>query len=356
MFRSVLLRFKNEAIQLIIVSVIALSIILFGWNHFINTEFYSIILNFLHQQVGYFTQLISGLSDMPVTFDSSSGYLINALNLWDVILPLGAFPVYFALIIFVFVLPPKKYYTVLIYIFSTAAFIILRSTIIMLFKIYLTSTAHYAWIAFIDTTIYLPAYFWIVYLIESNNLHRYYSIKINTEIKRISYFTVQQIALFLILFNSLPRIILQYSGNAIENITTVILKGSQLFLKLLHYNTVLIDKTIFIDNNWVRLELPCIGIGVWTIVVILILSIRGSAINKAIFIPAFSLIFMLINSVRLAYTLLYLHDNCVCDSLKLSHLHDSITYVMYLFAFIFLATYILWFHTIKFNKKSVFTK
>jgi len=356
MFRSVLLRFKNEAIQLIIVSVIAFSIVFFGWNRFINTEFYTIILNFLHHLVGSFTQLISELSDMPVTFDSSSGNLINASNLWEVVLPLGAFPVYFTLIVFVFLLPPKKYYTVLIYIFSTAAFIIIRSTIIMLFKIYLASTAHYVWIAFIDSTVYLPAYLWIVYLIESNNLHRYYSIKINTEIKRISYFTVQEITLFLILFNSLPRIILQYSGNAIEYITTVTLKGSQLFLKLLHYDTVLIDKTIFMDINWVRLEIPCIGIGVWTIVVILILSIRGSAINKAIFIPVFSIIFMLINSVRLAYTLLYLHDNCVCNSLKLSHLHDSITYVMYLFAFIFLATYILWFHTIKFNKKPVLIK
>lgn len=349
MWRSVFLRFKKEAVLLFLVSVFSI-LLLFSWHFLQYTFVVKQTLSILYNIASYLTAFFSSITSQPLSFDSAQGLLIKGTDSWSVFMPVKAYPIYLALLFGVFLLPPRKYFTVFVYALSTIAFLIFRASVITLFKIYLITSIHYALLQLISDTVYLPVYFWIVYIIKNNNLLLFYSIKINVVIERVSYFSVQQLALILILFNSLPMVLLQYSGNILSFITFNILHISEVLLNTVGYNAHVVANTIFIGKSWLSLEIACVGIGVWSIVLILILSLRGSWLKKAVYIPIFTLLFFLTNSIRLSWALKYAYENNLHQTSDFLHLHSIITYLMYAIAFLFLVIYIFWFESINFDK------
>lgn len=345
--------FKKDTLKLVIVASFSIILLLFLWNFIDHTNYYYSIINLFKFFSGKLIELISGLTNSPVTYLATTQKLVSSTHTWEIVIPLKAFPVFTALLTTVFVLPLRKYYHVFLFFISTTIFLIARTIIIMLFRIYLTGTIHNIWLLWIDSTIYLPAFCWVNYLVKNNNVLLFYSIKTNTVIIRNSYMTIKQIVLLLILVTPLPRILLTYMGNSLEGLTTLLLSTSKGILKVFGYNAAITGRTLFIDNNWLRLEPTCIGIGVWTIVLLLILVMRGNIINKVLFILGFSFIFLLTNSLRLALTLDYIHSVYGHHLIMFTRVHNIITYVMYVVSFILLYIYIFWFNDLNLHHKKM---
>ncbi len=144
----------------------------------------------------------------------------------------------------------------------------------------------------------------------------------------------------LIVISPLPRVIFTYlHSDILPFIVNFILSVSKLFLGMLGRNAVIDGQLIYLESNWVDLEYPCIGIGVFTLVAVLIFSIRDKLSFKLIYLSAFALLYMIINGLRLGVLLLYIHNTYHEIGLDKLLLHNYATYFMYVMAFAGFALY-----------------
>jgi exosortase/archaeosortase family protein len=74
-------------------------------------------------------------------------------------------------------------------------------------------------------------------------------------------------------------------------------------------------------------------LGVFSLVAVLILAIKGKLITKIIYLITFAIVYLVLNALRLSALLLYLHLTPKEKLLDYVTLHDIITYFMYLVAF-----------------------
>lgn len=353
MWKTIFIEYKKEAVQLFFVLILSAGLILFGWSLLKQTELFFFITDSLYHLTAKAIEFVSGAFNDPLIYNSTLFKLTLLDANWSIDMPSRAYLFYTIPLITIILMPLNKYYTILIYAVLTVLFIVVWAMMIMIFKIYFIDTVHFNWLFFVEKSVYLPSYLWIIYLIKQNRLLELFASMINERILAINYFTFQQLGLFLILLNTIPLIILQYSGELIPLIISWILNGSKYFLELKDFHPVIDGNKIFLGENWIKIEPLCIGIGIWSLVIVLIITIRGSFVNKLIYMPLFTFFFLLTNSIRLANALQYIYENYGKDGLNLTDLHNDITYVMYIVAFVFLALYILWFHNLKFKSKSL---
>jgi exosortase/archaeosortase family protein len=167
---------------------------------------------------------------------------------------------------------------------------------------------------------------------------------------------IETVVLLLILLPPWPRIILNYIGNeTIRWITDSMLNVSRIIIEWTGKHAYIYDKTILLGQKSISLEQPCLGLGVATIVIILIAVTRSKLPNKLLFIPVFLIFFALMNSFRLAITLLYIQTIPVLSATIKVNIHDTITYFMYVVAFGAFIVYLFWFQNLNFQSKNVVT-
>ena len=238
-------------------------------------------------------------------------------------------------------------------ILTTSIFLLARAVLINYINIYLKGQLISVWMLEINPMVYLPMVL-LVYTILTRNkfLHVLYQ---NFETIFKEKFNVSSIFLIcLVLFiPPLPRIFLRYIDSSILEsfITSHLLISSWIVETFSNLSTVVSGRYMFIGVNWISLQLPCIGIGVMSIVLVLVNTYRSPVLNKIIYSLLFTFSFIIMNSVRLALLLVYIYKTTGTKALDRIYLHDFVTYIMYLFALFAFMYYVLRFSEFRISSK-----
>lgn len=291
---------------------------------------------------------ISNLINNPISYIFLSNKLIYEDVQLNVVLPVKAYPFLFGITIFIFLVPFRKMIYFTVYVFSSILFVYVRSVLITLIMLYYTGSKYSIVLLFFDTTIFLPILVWLYWIIKNNTLLKKLYDSINLLILKNSNYSVIKIVFIILLVNPILRILITIIGG-IPIHKFIILKLMSIFLSVFGYQTTIISDTIYFHENWIRLGDPCLGIGLMSIIILLVLIVKCHVINKLLYIPFFILIFNMVNVIRLSYSLVYINLNQK-GGINLSNLHDNITYVMYFTTFVLFVLYINWFSNIKFSK------
>lgn len=142
---------------------------------------------------------------------------------------------------------------------------------------------------------------------------------------------------------------LDFIANAIQYQT-------QMLANIMGEHTHISGRYIYLEQFWVYVGDPCLGIGVSMIFAFLIATLRGQTLNKIIFIAIGLYTLLLMNAVRVWYILL---DLRTLQSAAIGYdAHEMSNYFFYIVVFILLNVYMFWFDSIDFNKffKQIFTK
>jgi exosortase/archaeosortase family protein len=259
---------------------------------------------------------------------------------------------YLAAFFLLFIVPVRDYKYSLLILASSLILIALRAASITIIQlVYPHDMILLLWI---DPIIYIPMFAIILFVANRTPLLRALYNKINDKFSPLLIISLPQLVLLLLLLTPLPRVILNYLDKTIINgLVKMTLEISKALLNYFGYQTIVTSNFIFLGKFWLRLEQPCLGIGVVTIIWILINSVRGKWYNKFVFLTIFSILFVIMNSIRLSVLLVFI-QNTYSSGLNKIELHDSITYFMYLFAFISFLAYYFWFQDVKLE--SIFLK
>lgn len=131
--------------------------------------------------------------------------------------------------------------------------------------------------------------------------------------------------------------------------TILLLSGY--FMEMLGYPDTIIKfgNCIYLENNYVCVGAPCLGVGIMISFTFLIVIIRSFWINKIIYIFIGLFVMTLMNSFRIVYLLIHLYKN---QSYQLAmDVHDLSNYFFYIITFSLILIYILWFQNLNLYKK-----
>jgi exosortase/archaeosortase family protein len=338
--------------QLLLLSFIFL-LVCFGvicWQLLIQTSIYQYSIACFAKVTGRLTVLISNLLGQYPIFEPLTYHLSFNGKFHSLIMPTASYRFYFIGFLLLFVVPIKDYKYSLLLIVSSLAFIALRASAITIIQvIYPQDIILLLWI---DPLIYIPMFAIILFVSNRNQIIKPLFDKVCSQFKPLLNVSLPILILLLLLVTPIPRVILNYLAlNAIDELTTMTLKISKIVLGWFSYETVITTRFIFLGKFWLRLEQPCLGIGVVTLVWILVGCIKSKWLNKLIFLIFFSLLFVVMNSIRLSVLLIIIKKTYLTGLNKME-LHDNITYVMYLFAFVSFLIYYFWFQDIKWRKNN----
>ena len=164
--------------------------------------------------------------------------------------------------------------------------------------------------------------------------------------------TLATLIFLLIIIPPLPRVILTYLHSSImPGIVSFILTITKILLSWIGESANVNGEFIQLGQNWINLEYPCIGLGVFTFIAIIIFSTKSNYINKVVYLLIYAFIYLIMNSLRLAILILYINKTYSEIGLNKHILHNNVTYFMYLVAFIGFLGFIFWFQDIDLNKK-----
>lgn len=142
----------------------------------------------------------------------------------------------------------------------------------------------------------------------------------------------------------------------LDFIATAIQHQTQMLASFMGEHTYISSRYIYLEQFWVYVGDPCLGIGVSMIFAFLIATLRGQTLNKLIFIPIGLYTLLLMNAVRVWYILL---DLRTLQSAAIGYdAHEMSNYFFYIVVFILLNIYMFWFDGIRFNVffKRIYTK
>jgi len=326
--------------------LLAVCIQLFSWQYITQTLGYMSIENSYTKFTGQFTVLLANLLGQQPVFDPLTYNLSINNTIKSLTMPLASYRFYVAGFMLLFMVPIKEYRYSLLLIISSFLLIALRAAIISIIQlIYPQDLILLLWI---DPLIYIPMLAIIIFISNKNKIIKPLYRKIRLQFSPILNVPLTTLILLLLIVTPIPRVVLNYLDRGIiDGLTTITLLASKFILGIFGYNAVVTTKFIFLGKFWLRLDQPCLGIGVFTIITILICTIKGKVINKSIFLIVFSLLFVLMNSIRMS-VLLVVIKNTYINGLNKVELHDNITYIMYLFAFLSFITYYFWFQDVNF--------
>jgi exosortase/archaeosortase family protein len=321
---------------------------LLGWQYLSQTFLYKSVDLAYTKFIGHLTLWLANIFGQYPTLEYPTYNLSFNEKVKSLAMPTGSYPFYIAAFLLLLVVPIRDYKYSFIIIVSSIFFIAFRAATISLIQlIYPQNMILLLWI---DPLIYIPMFAIILFISNKNLIIKHLYTEIRALFIPILNVSLPTLILLLLLLTPIPRVILNYlNRDIIDGIITITLKISKIILGWFGYETVVTAKYLFLDKFWLRLEQPCLGIGVITIVWILVCSIKGQWQNKSIFLILFTLLFVLMNSIRLSVLLLAIKKTYQTGLNKVE-LHDNITYAMYLFAFISFLVYYFWFQDIKLTK------
>lgn len=349
---SLLVRHKRQAYLLVIVSVFCVFFGLFLWDIFKATHLYDSLVGLFRQLTAYISLGLSDLLGERATYDSQTGTISSVTKHIKLVLPTGSYLFYTILLFFYLLVPPQKIVYVIALIAFTVIFVSLRASAITVINLFYSHQLHNILLLWIDPLIYIPMLISVGFIVRHNKLLNILYFKVDALFKPIINVSLFTIMLLMILLPPLPRVLLTYiDTNLLDSIVTFTLKGSQLMLSLFDYSTVVSTKFITYNNSIIQLEYPCLGLGVVTIITIFVLLIRANWLNKLTFLLFFIFLFSLMNSLRLAVTLLYIDRVAGTAGFDKVQTHDYITYFMYIVAFLSFLAYYFWYQDLVLIKR-----
>lgn len=148
----------------------------------------------------------------------------------------------------------------------------------------------------------------------------------------------------------IDRTLITPDSQFVHYFSSLILAITNWLVQLAHFQPTVSGYYIWIENVWVYLGSPCLGVGSMILFASLIGLIRSKLLNKLIYISSGLALLVVLNSARIAYILIHIYKNG-----KYTHnieVHDLSNYFFYAIVFILLVIYIYWFQhlTFTFNK------
>lgn len=335
--------FKAERKQLILFLLIlsfGFIVLFFGWDLIVGTEIYhlfNLVYNGFVAKIVINTGVVFGY---PIIYDSHVGLLTCESAVSRLVMPVESYKYLFTgFLLFVLqnVKAWRSYTPVFIFVLL---FVAIRAALISYIMLVYKGIIHSTLLVWLDPAIFIALYVLAMQFVNNNYfLHKLY-IQLELRFSHILNISFAKLILLLIIIPPLPRVIFTYlHSDILPFIVNFILSISKFFLGLFGRNAIIDGQLIYLENNWVDLEYPCIGIGVFTLVAVLILSIRDKLSFKLIYLSVFAVIYMIINGVRLGVLLLYIFNTYHEIGLDKLLLHNYATYFMYVMAFAGFALY-----------------
>jgi exosortase/archaeosortase family protein len=331
---------KSQVIKLITVICVAVLVHFIGWNKIIRTETFHAFNTVYNEFTVKIIQNIGSISDKNIEYHPILHTLTTDGKLTKLIMPIDAYKYFLAGFVLLGLVPIKQWKSSLNAIVFVLLFVALRAAIISYILLVYKNMLPNVMLVWLDPTIFIPMLVLSLYIVQHNNILNKLYNALNLRFSEILSISLSTLLLLLIIIPPLPRVLFTYiHSDFMPGIVSFILYFSKLFLGLMGKTAEVSGRLIYLDSNWVDLEYPCIGIGVFTLVAVLIFSIRDKFSFKLIYLSAFAVIYMVINGLRLGVLLLYIHNTYHQIGLDKLLLHNYATYFMYVVAFAGFALY-----------------
>ncbi|MFZ4724005.1 MAG: hypothetical protein ACOYMD_01020 [Paludibacter sp.] len=325
---------KSQVIKLIIVVFVAVFVLFVGWNKIIKTESYHTFNMVYNDFTVKIVQDIGSVLDKDIEYQGATNTLISDNQSSKLIMPVEGFKYFFIGFIFLVLIPIKEWKTILSVVIFVLLFVALRAALASYILLLYKNTTHNIIVLWLDPTIYIPLLILFLNIIKKNLLLNSVYIFFDNRFSKILYTSLEVLLFLLIIIPPMPRVVFTYlHADIMPSIVSFILYFSKNFLGWMGKTAEVSGRFITLENNWIDLEYPCIGLGVFTLVAILIFAIRGEMLNKVIYLFFFALVYLLLNALRLSVLLLYINNTYDQIGLNKIELHNNATYFMYLVAF-----------------------
>ncbi len=331
---------KQQLLWLLFILFLMVCIYLIGWSYFVTTNSFRTIVSFLAEITGHLTSSLTKLSNNPATYNRISGQLISSSQqVFSPVMPESAYFYYFISFILLLAVPIRKLPSGILLVLSTGVFIVIRAALITYIR-YQTE-GHLILLSGLEPLIYFPFIVILWFVLTSNSFLAAFYQYLQKLFEPHLIISINKLVVLLLLLTPVPRIIMTYFNNAspMNALTKITLEISRFFLELLGYFPQIETKLISLNRFWIQLEHPCLGIGVFTIIAILICTTKSPFINKLLYIPLAFVAMTVINSIRLSLLLIYLQSG-KDNMLDMLTLHDYATYFMYVVAFALFILYV----------------
>ncbi len=333
----------NKKIAIIFFSSIIVSCMYFiVWPFLLSTQIFIAFERIFIDTVGFTTQLTGKLFEIDVKYKIETGQISHYNKYQNILFPFYSLKLFFSLLPLLLIVYERVFKNIWV-VFTISFFFIIRSALIALVYLLFKNEKHIVLLVLLDNYRVLPFLFLIIY-IKNNSvlLFDFYSI-INNKFEDNSSFSIFKTILFLVIFSPLARVVLTYINVDVLNwITSLILNISKFNMSIFNYETQIVDSTIFIDNYYIHLGHGCIGLGLMSIIFILVICLKGSMLKKIIFTSLFIPFMLILNSLRINLLLIYYKYKWNTFILE-DNMHSYSNYLIYtfvFFSFIFLVFYI----------------
>lgn len=337
---SILKTERKQTVQFLLTLVMGCLVLFVGWDYVADTELYRLFNVFYNGFVARIVINTGAIFGFSISFDSNLNLLTFGNAVSRLVMPLESYKYLLTaclMIVFQNFKAWKSYTSVFVFVFL---FVAIRGALISYIMLVYKGIIHSTLLVWLDPAIFIALYVLVFQFIHINDILRKLYLQLEKRFSEMLNISFAKLILLLIVIPPLPRVVFTYlHSDILPIIVNFILSVSKFFLGVLGRNAVIDGQLIYLDNNWVDLEYPCIGIGVFTLVAVLIFSIRDKFSFKLIYLSAFAVIYMVINGLRLGVLLLYIHNTYHQIGLDKLLLHNYATYFMYVVAFAGFALY-----------------
>jgi len=325
---------KQQLTKITVVFLLALFVLLFAWNQISNSDTYQ---SFNEVYTDFTVKIINGfaaISDVDIKYNAITQILSSGTKWNKLIMPVESYKYFFTAFVFLLLVPIKNWTSSVSIIVFTLLFVALRSAIISYIFLFHKGTLHNVLLVWIDPILFVPMLMLGLYIIQNSRFLNIIYAEIEKRLSESLTISLSKLLFLLIIIPPLPRVIFTYlHSDIMHGIISFILFFSKFFIDITGKTADVTGRFIHLDNNWIDLEYPCIGLGVFTLVAVLIFAIRGNFTKKILYLSIFAFIYLLLNALRLSVLLLYINKTYHEIGLNKLELHDNATYFMYVVAF-----------------------
>lgn len=328
------------------VFIVLLLLLLGGWNYILKTAYFEVLTDNYSYVTGKLSVLISSIFGQPILFNPNLNTLTWSNTIIFQIIPGTLFLLMLCLLILVFVYS-RNWLINIGFLLFFIVFLLVRSILINFTLLYFMGTNYSILIDMLDSLRYLPMLFVVSYFIRNIGKFKAVNTTVNGLLSANLIISLEKLLYFLVLLSPLPRIIIVLINDFVLVFwTNLILFISQYILSSFDLQTTIIDNVIHWGHNWIQLGQGCLGIGMLTIIFILLFSTRSKIENKILYFCLTVPVFTILNSLRIILLLLYLKNgwNSVWTA---QEMHDNANVLFYLIGFLLFIIYFFWFQDVK---------
>lgn len=349
---------RTTAIFLFVMTFVVIVLYLGGWSWIKHTDTYRIFIFWCAEILGNscvlflkwigYKAIYSPETSLLQVTGGTSLVLFSRLGFLNIIIAIGIVLIY-----------PKKMWQslliLLISIFLLYFLTVVKRSVYVIYPDFLDRIIRDMGITFLQRCI---LFLLLIYKVELHPFLKSIKTKINELLSHKVHLTFYTI-IFIVLSSSLfIRFIDAYlfMGNFLpdEFFTSLILYISNGILNLLGYDAYYVGKYLFLEKYWVMLGDACLGVGVMTVFIALMLIVKSKFLNKLIYLVLGLIVLFVMNGIRIAMLLLYLYINKGSYTLNME-VHDMSNYFFYLVVFFLFSGYLFWFQDVDlsvFKKKT----